>query len=186
VMLRRGGSVMRHRLIVSAAVLAMLVAGESAVRAADRPVAGDRLTLQDPAGNPDGRAVRFRAARDPAVDPASGTDPRTVGATLEVVGAGPGDGDTGPIPLPSALWTGLGNPAGSKGYRFKDPLRADGVKTILLKPGNAGGTLTVAGGGREWSYTIDQAQGTVRVRLTVGPDGYCARCASFDTDQTRK
>jgi len=177
---------MRHRLIVTAAVLAMLLAGRSAVCAADRPVAGDRLTLKDPAGKPDGRAVRFRAARDPAVDPASGADPRTVGATLEVMGAGPGDGDTGPIALPSALWTGLGNPAGSKGYRFKDPLRADGVKTILLKPGNAGGKLTVAGGGSDWSYAIDQAQGTVRVRLTVGPDVYCASFASFDQNQPGK
>ena len=129
--------------------------------AADRPVAGDRLTLKDPAGRPESRSVRFKAARDFAVDPLSGVDPRSVGATLEVVGANPGDGNSGPVPLPPELWIGLGKPAGSKGYRFKDPLRTDGVKTVTLKTGSNGGTLSISGGKSNWTYAITQAQGPI-------------------------
>ena len=103
--------------------LAVLVTLTTAALAADRPVAGDRLSLKDPLGKPNGRRFKFKASRDLAVDPVSGADPRVVGAILEVIGANPGDGNTGPITLPAGLWTGLGNPQGSKGYKFKDSLR---------------------------------------------------------------
>jgi cysteine-rich repeat protein len=174
---------MHLRLLASALALSFVA---STGQAADRPVAADRLTLKDPSGNPNGRSVRFRAAKDPAVDPASGADPRDVGATLEVMGANPGDGDTGPISLAPSLWTGLGNPAGSRGYRFKDPSRADGIKTVTIKPGDAGGSLTVQGGGAAWTYAITQAQGPIDFRLTIGDDVYCAEVATFNQNQPGK
>jgi cysteine-rich repeat protein len=174
---------MRPQAFVS--ILVLLV-GAGAVHAADRPVAGDRLTLKDPAGNPNARVVRFKAAKDPAVVPATGADPTVVGATLEVMGANPGDGSTGTVTLAAGLWTGLGNPAGSKGYRFKDTSRAEGVKTVTLKPGANGGLLSITGGGSDWTYAITQPQGTIDVRLTVGPDIYCARFSTLATNQAGK
>jgi cysteine-rich repeat protein len=161
--------------VASFVTLALLSA--SAI-AADRPVAGDSLTLKDPA-NPNGNAVKFKAAKDPAVVPSTGDDPTSLGATLQVRGANPSDGDTGPISLPANLWQGLGNPAGSKGYKFVDKARADGVKTIVLKPGNNGGTLSISGGGADWTYAITQPQGAVDVELTIGDDTYCARFTTF-------
>ena len=81
----------------AAAVLAMT----AAVIAADHPVGGDRLLLTDPP-NAARRVVRFRAARDPAIDPHAAGDPRSVGATLEIAGAGSGDGATGTVSLDPA------------------------------------------------------------------------------------
>ncbi|MFN8544411.1 MAG: PQQ-dependent sugar dehydrogenase [Candidatus Binatia bacterium] len=163
--------------------LAMLaLATAAAVLAADRPIGGDALTLKDPP-SPTRRVVRLKAAKDPAIVPGTGADPTAVGATLEVEGAGPGDGATGPIALDATAWTGLGNPPGSKGYRFTDRTRATGVKTVTLKAGNDGGTLAVSGGGSNWTYAITQPQGDVDLRLTIGPDVYCARFTSFDKNQ---
>ncbi len=161
--------------VASFVTLALLSAS---VIAADRPVAGDSLTLKDPA-NPNGNAVKFKAAKDPAIVTSTGDDPTSVGATLEVRGANPSDGAAGPISLPANLWKGLGNPAGSKGYKFIDKARADGVKTVVIKPGNNGGTLSISGGGSDWTYAITQPQGAVDVALTIGDDTYCARFSTF-------
>ncbi len=168
-----------HARLASYLALALLAAPAFA---ADRPVAGDSLVLKDPS-NPNGRAVKFKAAKDLAVAPGNGDDPTTVGATLEVRGANPGDGSSGVVTLAPGLWKGLGNPAGSKGYKYTDPSRADGVKTVLLKPGNSGGTLSIAGGGSDWSYAVTQPQGAVDVLLTVGSDVYCARFTSLQPNQ---
>jgi cysteine-rich repeat protein len=162
-------------------VLVLLLASVSL--AADRPVAGDRLTLKDPVGRPERRSVRFKAARDTAVDPLAGADPRVLGATLEIAGANAGDGNTGPITLAAGFWAGLGNPAGSKGYRFKDPLRTTGVKVVTLKSGGGGGTLAISGGQSNWPYAITQAQGPIDLRLTLGTDVYCARFTTFDHNE---
>lgn len=174
---------MRHAALAVALLLPLV---GPAVRAADHPVAGDRLSLRDPAGRPDGCSVKFKAAKDFAIDPTSGADATVVGATLEVVGANPGDGNTGPVTLPAALWTGLGKPAGSKGYKFKDASRSDGIKTIALKSGNSGGTLVISGGKSDWNYAITQPQGAIDLRLTVGGDVYCARFTSFDDNEAGK
>lgn len=164
------------------ALLALALLLPVAATAADRPVAGDSLTLKDPA-NVNGRAIKFKAAKDPAIDPATGADPTELGATLEVEGANPGDGDTGPITLPANLWQGLGNPPGTKGWKFTDKLRSDGVKTLTLKPGSNGGTISLSGGGADWTYAVTQAQGPVTLRLTIGPDVYCARFSTFQRNQ---
>ncbi|MCW5890915.1 MAG: PQQ-dependent sugar dehydrogenase [bacterium] len=163
-------------------LLALVLLVPVLASAAERPLAGDALTLKDPA-NVKGRAVKFKAAKDAAIDPASGDDPTQVGATLEVEGANPGDGAAGPITLPAALWRGLGKPAGAKGYKFTDRLRADGVKTLTLKPGASGGTIALSGGGSDWSYAVTQAQGPIALRLTVGDDVYCARFTTFQRNQ---
>lgn len=156
------------------AVLALVLVAPGLALAADRPVAGDSLTLKDPA-NVNGRAIKWKAAKDLAIDPGTGDAPTSVGATLEVEGANPGDGDTGPIDLPASRWQGLGNPPGSKGYKYVDKLRTDGIKTLTLKPGSNGGTISLSGGGSDWAYAITQAQGPITLRLTISDDVYCAQ-----------
>ena len=147
----------------------------------DYPLAGDRLLLKD-AGATNKRRFEFRAARDAGVDPAVLGDLTALGATLEVEGATPGDGDTGPLVLDAARWTGLGQPPGARGYRYRylDRDRTAGVRRVLLKTGGSGGTLAIAGGGMNWPYALAQAQGgPIDVRLTIGSDVLCGRFSAF-------
>jgi hypothetical protein len=162
-------------------VAVVVVLASLATRAfgADHPVAGDRLLLKDP-GVASERRFKFRAARDGGVDPGVLGDPTATGATLEVEGATPGDGTSGVLTLPAGFWTGLGNPPGSRGYKYLDRDRTVGVKRVLLKGGADGGTLTITGGGTAWPYTLTQAQGgPIDVRLAIGADVLCGRFAAF-------
>jgi cysteine-rich repeat protein len=161
--------------------LAVVVVGVwvPSAMAVDYPVAGDRLLLKDP-GNPSLRRVKFRAAKDLNVDPALLGDPTALGATLEITGAGAGDGTSGVLTLEAGRWTGLGNPPGSKGWKYLDTQRGVGVKKILLKSGAAGGTLVITGGGAQWPYALTQPQGgPIDVRLAIGSDVVCGRFTIF-------
>ncbi len=166
------------------AALGVALAAATAL-ATDHPIEGDRLLLRDPA-KVTRRVVRFGAIRDFAIDPTEAADPRTVGATLEVVGFDAGDGATGPIPLDASLWTGLGRPAGSKGYRWQSRDGASGVKKVLFEVGSKGGSLFFSGNGSAWPYAITQPQGPIAVRFTVGADVYCADMTAFTTNAAGK
>ena len=166
----------------SLAALAVMLALASVALATDHPIAGDFLFLKDPmsAANP---RVRFKATRETAIDPSQAGDPRALGATLEIAGESTGDGMTGPIALDPMLWTGLGRPAGSRGYKYFDRSRSNGVKKIAFRSGPRGGALTVSGGGSAWPYQIAQAQGPIDVRFTLDSNVYCARFVSFRRNQ---
>jgi cysteine-rich repeat protein len=147
--------------------------------AGDHPAEGDKLVIKDP-GDASKRRFRFTVARDPAIDPAIGDDPTLVGASLEVTGAGAGDGSTGTLDLMASSWDGLGNPPGSRGYRFTDKAAAMGVKRVVFKSGGSGGSLKVKGGGENFPYVVTQAQGgPVDVRFTIGADTFCSRFDAF-------
>jgi len=166
----------------SAALLVVLC---TAASAADRPVAGDRLLLADPA-NSARRRAQFVAASDLAIDPASAADPRTAGATLEILGEASGDGATGVIPLDASRWTGIGRPPGKRGFRYVDRRPGAAVRKVQFTVGARGGTLSVSGGGTGWPYRITQPQGPVFVRFTIGDDVYCAEFTAFDRDVVGK
>jgi cysteine-rich repeat protein len=153
-------------------VLALVVAAPAL--AIDRPLEGDVLLLRDPAGNPTKRKVKFTAKRDANVDLPLAANPTQVGATLEVMGDGAGDGATGELSLDADKWIGLGNPAGAKGWRYIDPDSTAGIKKIVIKDGNSGGTITISGGKASWPYAVTQPQGTITLRFVVGTDVYCA------------
>jgi len=163
----------------------VFLAGAWCSAAADRPVAGDRLSLTDPA-NPNARTLQFRVAQSAVIDPRTGDDPTVVGATLRVRGGGSGEGDSGDLVLDPSRWTGLGTPAGSKGYRYLDKSRTVGVRSVVLKIGRRGGQLTIAGGGASWPYVITQPQSFVAVQLTIGADTYCARFTTFRRNEPGK
>jgi len=163
--------------------LTVMLALASVALATDHPIAGDSLLLKDPMSVA-GRKVRFKATRDAAIDPSQAGDPRALGATLEMAGTSPGDGTTGPITLDPMLWTGLGRPAGSRGYRYFDRSRSTGVRKVAFRSGPRGGALMVSGGGSAWPYQITQAQGPIAVRFTVGTHVYCAAFVSFRRNET--
>src|SRR5437867_1372359 len=152
----------------------------AAALATDHPIEGDRLVLTDPS-NLARRVVRFRAARDPAIDPRAAADPRSVGATLEIAGSGAGDGASGTISLDPGRWTGLGRPAGAAGYRWDDRAATNGIRRVMFRKGVKNtGMLVVTGGGVAWPYRVTQPQVAIDVRFTVGTtDVYCAHFTSF-------
>ena len=165
-------------------VLLVFLLGTRA-RAGEHPIAGDLLRLKDPPA-PDGREVVLRAARDPAIAPSLANDPRQLGATFQVAGAAPGDGATGLIVLPGAQWKGLGQPAGSKGFRFLDRAAVHGIRKVIFRHDAKGGTLAVVGRGRAWPYMIRQPQGSIDVRFAVGEELYCARFTLFANNRAGK
>jgi cysteine-rich repeat protein len=163
--------------------LALALAVASAALATDHPIGGDSLALKDPMSGAAGRKVKFKATHDTAIDPSMAGDPRSLGATLEIAGENAGDGSTGPLMLGTMLWTGLGKPAGSKGYKYFDKARTNGVRKVAFRPGAKGGVLTVSGGGSGWPYQIAQAQGPIDVHFTIGTDVYCAKFIGFAANE---
>ncbi len=168
-------------------VLSLAAFAASTVIAADHPVAGDTLLLKDPVGKPEKRQVSFKAIRDLAIDPSQAGDPRVLGATVEFTGGGGGDGASGPIVLPPGnFWKGLGTPPGSKGYKFYDKTRPNGIKQVMFKPGSKGGQLQITGGGSNWPYAVTQPQAAVAVRFQIGSDVYCGNFTAFTKNEVGK
>ena len=160
----------RRAVTVAALVVATIVL------AADHPIAGDKLVLKDPAGDVGRRTFKFKATRDAGIDPATGGDPRALGATFEIAGSGAGDGTSGVIVLGPSGWTGLGEPPGAKGYKWLDATASLGVRKAYFKPGPKGGLLTATGKGLAWPYAVTQPQaGPIDVRFAIGGDVWCAR-----------
>lgn len=158
-------------------VAALALAGTA--QAADRPVAADRLLLRD-ATHPRGAAVRVEAEHEPTLVPGSlASDPRQVGALLEIVGSGPGDGSTGYVPLPPEGWTALGPAGAPTGFEYLDPAATLGVRRVRVETAAGGGTLRVTGSSDELPYRITQAQTAIDFRLTIGADVFCTRATSF-------
>src|SRR5438128_12643792 len=156
---RRSDPLVRRRPMhprCSLPALAVMLAFASVALTIDHPITGDSLVLKDPMAASD-RKVRFNATHDAAIDPSQARDPRALGATLEIAGTSAGDGATGPITLDPTLWTGLGRPAGSRGYRYFDRGRSTGVRKVTFRSSARGGGLTVSGGGSAWPYQITQA-----------------------------
>src|SRR3989449_2529671 len=136
---------------------AVMLALASVALAIDHPITGDSLVLKDPMAASE-RKVRFKATRDAAIVPSEAGDPRALGATLEIAGTSAGDGATGPITLNPTLWTGLGRPAGSRGYRYFDRGRSTGVRKGAFRSGARGGALPGGGGGSAGPDQITPAQ----------------------------
>ncbi len=148
-------------------------------QASDRPVSAGRLLLRD-ATHRRGAAVRIEAKREPTLVPGSLTgDPRQVGALLEIVGGGPGDGSTGYVPLPPEGWTALGPFGAPTGFEYLDPAETLGIRRVRLETAPGGGSLRVSGNSAELPYRITQAQTAIDFRLTIGADVFCARATSF-------
>jgi hypothetical protein len=99
--------------------------------------------------------------------PLGPSDPTVAGGTLTVVDTGDSNGFS--TTLAAAGWTGLGNPAGSKGYKYKgagagsDPCKIVLVKATIIK----------------FVCKDDQAldpplAATSAITLALGTDNYCA------------
>jgi hypothetical protein len=142
--------------------------------AADIPMAGRKLAVKTEPASATRRLV-FSSGRDSSI--VIGSDPTVSGATLFVVGLDcdgsdcAAYGSSGPIHLPAASWVGLGNPSGSKGFRYKDrDATAGGVRKVILKPGK----LVIKAKGPSWPWLPAGGEDGVALTLKSGSDRYCA------------
>ncbi|MEO8605331.1 MAG: hypothetical protein ABI629_22365, partial [bacterium] len=96
--------------LVLMAIMAALACEAGAI---EQPLPG-RVTLVKP-----GKLAKFISKPGPSALPLPGgaTDPRFSGAALRFVDTGGAAGDV-TFNLPASGWTGLGHPAGSRGYRY--------------------------------------------------------------------
>jgi hypothetical protein len=109
----------------SAAALALVCSGSA--MAADTTIAG-KIHIIKP-----GKLTKMVAPGSYTLPaPASSGDPVANGGSVNVFDIGDGNGLTSALPI--AGWKGLGNPAGSKGYKYKGAgTLADPCKVVLVK-----------------------------------------------------
>jgi PQQ-like domain len=169
-----GGSLMNDDPFVGA----LTILSASALDGAIGPVRGGNLVVQDVAGTPSARRI-FVRMKDVALvtpPPASVGDPRTNGATLRLVN--PTTLETATLTLPAGTsWRGLGQQAGSRGYRYRDPTGSNGpCKVAVVKPGQI--EALCLGSLGTIPFTLDEpTQGSLVVSLQLGTAA--AQCARF-------
>jgi len=160
----------------------LLVLAGAPVCGADYPLRGEFLQLSSRA-HPGGSRVRFGATGGLSDERArESADPSVSGAILEVVGDGVLGADAPPVSLPAANWRALGDPPGSRGFRYFDRSARFGVRRLSLRFGTVT-SLSLTAGGSAWPYRTTGSPGTVLVRLSIGGDVYCA---AFETFQRRR
>jgi len=156
----------------------LTVAKLSGVDGAVGPVRGTKLKVSDRAGDPSARMISV-LAKDPLIvtDPPGSTgDPTLGGATLRLVN--PVTLESATISLPAgALWTALGSPPGSAGYRYRTSVGGNGACASLeARPGKLQarclGTLGTI------PFSLDEpSQGALTVSVQLG--SAAPQCATF-------
>jgi hypothetical protein len=88
--------------------------------------------------------------------------------------------------LPAAGWKGLGFPVGTKGFRFKDGDKTNGMpcKAVVIKPGNLLKAACKANvGGDALAFDLDEPQqSSMRVSLELGAGTDGRYCVVFGPD----
>ena len=140
----------------------------------DFATTGKKLKLFTKKGPEKARLVFKSTWPGPSVLP----DPAVDGAGLIISGAGESrltPETTGFIELDNTLWTPLGNPAGSTGYKYIDKTRSrGGVTKVIIRP--AGKLLVIAKGigiGTLWNPVSPQDE--IWVHFIIEQENYCAR-----------
>jgi Tol biopolymer transport system component len=148
-------------------------------------LAGKKLLLKDDADDPSKRKLLVQMKDSSMLAPVAGAlnSPTVAGATLTLFN--PASSERLDLVLPAAGWKGLGNPAGSKGYKYKDAEQQNGpCKTVLIKPGKL---LKATCAGAALGFTLDEpTQGGLAAALRIGSGGEApSYCASFGGSITK-
>jgi hypothetical protein len=146
------------------------------------PVPGKKLVIKDKAGDPAGRKLSWvvKSAGIQTPTPGSVGDPTLNGGVFYI--ANPGSGEADRYELPASGWSGLGNPAGAKGYRYVDRFMTNGpCKTVKVLPGLKARANCK---GDRIEFSLDEAsQGALTVTLALGQEP--AYCTAFGGLVTR-
>lgn len=166
------------RSIAWCATTAALLASPGDALAVDHPVTTRaQLLRQDLQSGYAARLGKIQAA--PATGrtiPMPSGDPRITGGTIRLFKPGAATGSRD-VSLPAARWLGLGNPAGSAGWRYKgvgsvfDPCRVVLVKEKLIR------AVCTGPGAFEspTSYSLPIADDAAAWELRLGTDRYCGQ-----------
>ena len=138
------------------------------------PAPGQQLKIVDPEGSPKRRFLLLKSSRDAIhVPPPGSNDPIQIGGRMRFTSER--WGDTNEMEFPAAGWTGLGNPAGSRGYRFSGS-PGDPCEDVRIKPGRQ---LRIRCRGEGFEPTLDEgSQRSLDVTVNVGDVTMCMTFAS--------
>jgi cysteine-rich repeat protein len=143
-----------------------------------------RQVKMDTSRDPIGHKVKFTSTKEQGIFPQH--DPAAEGSALLVRWTGQGGvaaGRTSLIQLDPASWKGLGNPPGSKGYKYLDKLMTrGGIRTVQYKSTGNGGSLKISARGANWAWELGGPHDAVWVHFQVEDEWYCAE---FGGDVTR-
>ena len=169
---------MKNRMGVTCAKMLALAILVLAARAAagEHPLSGEFLHLRSQV-TPGMAGIRLGATGDALPEGGVSADPRVTGAVLEVLGDGVLGADAPAVPLPGETWRALGDPPGSRGFRYFDSSGRFGVRRVSLRFGTRV-SLSIRGGGPGWPYQTSGMPGDVTVLLHLGDEVFCA---SFET-----
>lgn len=165
-----------------AAFLALVLALALVVPAtpADAHVSSDPIRAKvlklDTRKDPAKHKATFVSSKEIALNPSH--DPRleTTQVLFRWTGqSGVGAGRSALITLDPANWIGLGNPEGSKGYKYIDKNATQGgVKKVVFKPGNSGGLLKIIVAGAHFSWEVAGPHDSAWVHFRTEDEWYCA------------
>jgi Tol biopolymer transport system component len=141
---------------------------------AEVTVSGRKIVVKDKEGSPEERKLVVLSkdqSNIPAPTAAGSDDPTVVGASLTLYN--PTTGETDTHSLPASGWRALGNPPGTRGYKYKDRDLANGpCKVAVWKPGKV---LKVVCNGAQIGFTLDEqpGQGSLGVIFAAGTSEQC-------------
>ena len=141
------------------------------------PVPGRQLILRDHGTVADRFRMVARLDREIETPPAgSSGDPSLHGATVRL--SNPATAESVSVTLPPGIgWTPLGDPAGSRGYRYRDPAGSNGPCTSLVARKRSVRVVCSARFG-SFPFTLDEAaQNSLSVSVRFGSD--TPQCALF-------
>src|SRR5262249_62268844 len=151
--------------LICVVLAALGIAATPGLSAAAEILIPDKIMLIKP------EKIEKFASKGPFPPPAD--DPTVAGANLHIFDTvPPGAGDVTYM-LPAGSWTGLGNPPGAKGFKYK----GSGCKVVLLKP-----SVIKAVCKESVSFTTP-FQGDVGITLTAGTAS--AYCADFGGEEEK-
>ena len=149
--------------------LAVLIALGPVAHAADVPVVGGSLLVQDNPVKPTARKAVFKST---AVAISVGAnDPRVTGVSVELVNSTPGLEQSDVFTLPASGWSAIGTPP--SGYRYKDAKLLNGpVKSAIIRNGRL---VKLVAKGATMSFTLEGVPQTqIGVVVSVGTTRLCA------------
>jgi hypothetical protein len=181
---------MKHASTRLLASLAALGAPLAAL-AIDYPIAArTQLLRQDPGAGHIAKSAKIVSKPSTGVFTMPSQSPATAGATLRFFKAG-SPGPWTEVDLPAAQWTAMGNPPGSKGYKYRGiGTVADPCRSVQIRPKVIKAVCRGAGAfdsPTPYSLPVDTSGANgAAFELVVGGDRYCALSSDSTLAQVKR
>ena len=157
--------------LTAAAVVFLMTDGAGRVLAHQQRLAigGSTVTLKTDKG-PAAQKFLFKAVKQGNISVIN-HNPALEGSYVLVHGTGPNGGKTGMVALHPGNWK-----QAAKGWVYKDPDGLfGGIRRIVFRTGNNGGTLKIVARGENWRWAPTEPQDEVWVQFKTENEWFCAR-----------